>query len=221
MRTPVVVLAAAAMCTSATLTARAQDLVRIERTSPVTYRIAGSLISGVEHSVVADLNGDGELEAVVTRGCCEVELWTLTPVPAQLQTVTLPVHGILDLEAHRMRYVTAGHPDPILIREGRAVNIDPQPGFPIGMVDMDKYEESTLELQPGDRLYLFSDGVYEELNTDREQYGRKRIVSTLERNHSRSLADSLDALVQEVAAWRGDESFTDDISILAAERFEL
>ena len=58
------------------------------------------------------------------------------------------------------------------------------------------------------------------MDASREQFGDERLASVLARGCDSGLEESLDAVVQEVATWRGDEHFSDDISILAAERLE-
>ena len=79
------------------------------------------------------------------------------------------------------------------------------------------YEESVLQLEPGDRLYLHSDGVDEQMNADSEQFGRQRLAQTLAACAEMSLEESLDTVVAEITAWRSADRFTDDVSILAVE----
>ncbi len=62
-----------------------------------------------------------------------------------------------------------------------------------------------------------SDGLNEQKNADREEFGRARLVATIEEQEQRPLAESVDHLVQRVIQWRGDERLEDDVSIMAVE----
>jgi sigma-B regulation protein RsbU (phosphoserine phosphatase) len=127
------------------------------------------------------------------------------------------VYGILDTEEMRFRYVCAGHPGPIVVRKDETAHTFDAPAVPIGMLEDSEYEDSVLELQPGDRLYLHSDGLHEERNASREQLGMKGLLSTIDSNRAVSLDESLDALSQAVAEWKGDDNFSDDVTVLAVE----
>ena len=127
------------------------------------------------------------------------------------------VYGVLDTQEHRLRLTIAGHPGPIIIRPGRDAELRDLPAFPIGIVQESEYEEMVIDLEPGDRVYFHSDGINEEKKPDAEQFGRQRLGAALHELQGVSLNESLDALVQQVIAWRGDDSFSDDLSILAFE----
>ena len=83
------------------------------------------------------------------------------------------------------------------------------------MIDEADYDESTIDLQPGDRLYLHSDGLNEEVNAQDEQFGDERLLSAIADGRALSLQDTVEFLVQRVVAWRGEEHLKDDVSILA------
>ena len=87
----------------------------------------------------------------------------------------------------------------------------------IGIVQESEYEEMVIDIEPGDRVYFHSDGINEERNPDAEQFGRQRLGAALHELQGVSLNESLDALVRRIIAWRGDDCFSDDLSILAFE----
>ena len=111
-------------------------------------------------------------------------------------------------------------PGPILVRRNAPPQTLDVPGFPIGLMPEAEYDESVLRLEPGDRLYLHSDGVDEQMNADSEEFGRQRLAKTLAACAEMSLEESLDTVVAEITAWRSDDRFTDDVSILAVEMRE-
>ncbi len=127
------------------------------------------------------------------------------------------VYGIIDAQTGRFRFTSAGHPGPIVVRRGGAAELIDTSSFPIGIVDDGEYEESEVQLNPGDRLYLHSDGFNEEQNHESVEFGRDRLMQTLAANMNLPLQESIDSLVQTLITWRGDEHFTDDLSILGLE----
>jgi sigma-B regulation protein RsbU (phosphoserine phosphatase) len=126
------------------------------------------------------------------------------------------VYGILEMETGEFRYATAGHPGPIHLAAGGAITMLDEPGFPIGF-DKPAYRERLVRLEPGDRLYLYSDGVHEALSASQAAFGRERLKSQLEAARHRTLAESVEAVWQAVAKWSGEGSLRDDVSILGLE----
>ena len=83
------------------------------------------------------------------------------------------------------------------------------------MFDEAEYDESVIHLQPGDRLYLHSDGLTEEVNSQDEEFGDDRLLTAIADSQAVGLQDSVESLVQKVVAWRGEEHLRDDVSLLA------
>ncbi len=163
-------------------------------------------------SVVADA---GENPRAVDPADVASRLNALYPMASNGNHYFTMIYGLLDIHTRRLRFTVAGHPGPILARnETQPERLDIS-GFPIGMIDDADYEESMIELMPGDRLYLHSDGLTEEVNEQDEQYGDERLLSAIADGRSLSLKQSVDLLVQKVVAWRGEDHLRDDVSILA------
>ncbi len=125
------------------------------------------------------------------------------------------IYGLLDVRTHRFRFTVAGHPAPILVRQGSPPKRLDVMGFAIGMIDEAEYDESVIDLQRGDRLYLHSDGVTEEVNAQDEEFGNERLLSAIAEGQALGLQETVESLVQKVLAWRGEERLSDDLSILA------
>ena len=125
------------------------------------------------------------------------------------------IYGLLDIRTRRLRFTVAGHPAPIVVRKGshpERLDID---GFPIGMIPGAEYDESVIDLQPGDRLYLHSDGITEEVNAQNEDFGDERLLAAIADGQALGLHDTVESLVRKVVVWRGEEHLRDDVSILA------
>ncbi len=126
-------------------------------------------------------------------------------------------YGILDLETKRFRFVCAGHPGPLLVRRDGTAKSLSVPSFPIGMFPKAAYEEMAIDLVPGDRLYMYSDGVTEQTNASGVEFGEERLRAAVIQRQELPLEASLDALIGDLTAWNGSSHFGDDLSIAALE----
>ena len=91
------------------------------------------------------------------------------------------VYGAYDGASGRFRYVVAGHPAPILVpAAGPPVPLDGK-GLPIGMFEESIYQEETVTLEPGDRLYFYTDGVIEATDAAQVELGSARLMAELDR----------------------------------------
>ena len=88
--------------------------------------------------------------------------------------------------------------------------------LPIGFLPDNQYKEQTVQLQPGDRLYLYSDGINEAMNKADEQFGHDRLIKTFKSLYGTPLKSSIESTIQKVHQWSGDK-VKDDMSILAIE----
>ena len=87
--------------------------------------------------------------------------------------------GYLDLSSGVVHVANAGHNPPVLIRDGKAEYIVLKPGLMLAGMDGMVYREQTLQLQKGDILYLYTDGVTEAMDADENQYGEDRLLKLL------------------------------------------
>ena len=137
--------------------------------------------------------------------------------PGAVQYFTF-LYGILNTHSGHFRYVSAGHPGPLQVHgDGKSI-LHPQEGFAIGWFPDSTYQESVIELRPGDRLYLYSDGILEAMNSEDELFGPERLVEGLEERRTLTLQGSVEGLVERGRQWSGEAGFADDVSILALER---
>jgi hypothetical protein len=81
----------------------------------------------------------------------------------------------------------------------------------------DAFEERSVRLGPGDRLYLYSDGVPEAMGPAGKQFGDARLLETIGQSRSEPLQASVATLLGEIGRWHGSQTFQDDISILTVE----
>ena len=87
--------------------------------------------------------------------------------------------GYLDLKTGVVHVANAGHNPPVLIRDGKAEYVVFKPNFVLAGMDGMRYKDYTLQLQKGDILYLYTDGVTEAMNEDHRLYGEDRLIQLL------------------------------------------
>jgi PAS domain S-box-containing protein len=128
------------------------------------------------------------------------------------------VYGVVDISARELVYTAAGQPGPLRVpRSGETVQLE-STGHPIGLLPEPELAERRVALEPGDRLFLFSDGIAETSGADGEtEFGRERLASTLGGTREQALETSLEGLLKALRDWNSDAPFTDDVSILGVE----
>ena len=125
---------------------------------------------------------------------------------------------VLDTNTGRLRVASAGHPPPVLLRDGGTVEIPDVGGFPIAMLDDAVYEDAAVQLHPGDRLCLFSDGILEQPDGGIvEQFGRKRLLHSLCSRGQTPAERVVSEVIDDLAAWAGTRGFEDDVSLVIVE----
>jgi phosphoserine phosphatase RsbU/P len=133
----------------------------------------------------------------------------------QMMFVTL-VCGALDLRTGELRYSNAGHLPPLLLRpSGPAVWVELPKGAVLGVADDPVYTTKTIQLEPMDTLLFFTDGVNEAMNPAKQFYGDARLREFADAKPGRSPKELVEGLVSSVQQFAGDETQSDDITVLA------
>lgn len=176
------------------------------------------MLSGTSRqSILFDAAGAAEEAKPVSP--CRVaeklnELFPFDPRTAQFFTL---LYGLVDTEQRTLRYVSAGHLPPIRVpRQGEPVQL-PSEGLPIGLFPDSAWEDRTEQLEGGDRVYLYTDGLVEAENPHGVEFGVDRLSELLASFRDLPLAVGLDRVLHEVDAWTGPQPLVDDASILAFE----
>jgi sigma-B regulation protein RsbU (phosphoserine phosphatase) len=169
-----------------------------------TWSVLRSLAGRAPHAA-RDESDPGRVLAAVNRELCKAN------EKSMFCSVFL---ARLDLRTGALDYANAGHLPPYRLGAGGVELIDSKPALPVGAMPDTAYAASSLTLQPGDGLFVYSDGITEAADANGVQFGEVRLVeslSELARAHGRRL---LRTVRDRVHAHCGDAAQTDDIAAL-------
>jgi len=121
--------------------------------------------------------------------------------------------GILD-EKGSLEYINAGHPSPFLIRKGIAEDVFNEGSYPVGLVPEAEYTAVCLNLEPGDTIVLFSDGVTEAMDPAEQLFGVQRLREVLNGQAQTPLEDLQQTVLQAVENFARGASQADDLTLL-------
>lgn len=138
--------------------------------------------------------------------------------PSAPQFFTM-IYGVLHLPSAEFRYVSAGHLSPIHFPRSQVPGIREAGGIPAGLFPAATYQEHSLILSPGDRVYLCTDGVFEAEDPSGRELGVPGLIEILSRNRDLPLNEVLTSVMQSVEEISAPAGLLDDASILAIERF--
>ena len=127
------------------------------------------------------------------------------------------VCAILEPERHRLRYASAGHQAPILLRDGKTQGLE-LGGLPLAVLPKIDYPLRWVELAPGDALILYTDGVTDALNTDGDLFGIERLEAAARRHSAQSARQLLDAILEAAQEFAAGRSQSDDTTVLILRR---
>ena len=126
---------------------------------------------------------------------------------------------IIDLTSGEVKYANAGHNPPILVRaSGEAQMLEGGGGPVLGILPPAVYFEQCEQLQAGDMLVLYSDGVTEANNPDYDEYGEERLIEVLKQHRTEPAADIVEAVTKSLAEFTSGAPQADDITLAVARR---
>jgi len=127
------------------------------------------------------------------------------------------VYGVLNIETLEFRYVLAGHPQLVHAPRVQPPRLLEASGMAIGWVSDLECDEQSVQLAPGDRLWMYSDGVPEAMDAEQNQFGNRQLLEVVELGHAQPLDEGVALLMNSVERWGRNGSLKDDVSILGME----
>ena len=129
--------------------------------------------------------------------------------------------GVLEISTGQFVYVNAGHNPPLLKRAGGQFEwLKSRPGFVLAGMEGIRYRENTLQLEPGDELYLYTDGVTEATNSSQELFGEERLQAALNEEPDLPVHKLLPKIKGCIDAFVGEAEQFDDITMLGLHYME-
>ena len=123
--------------------------------------------------------------------------------------------GVLDLKTGHLAYCNAGHNAPLVIdHNGNVSAISVEPNLPLGLFSGFPYKGQETKIEKGTMLYLFTDGVNEAENNEKEQFSDERLVSILEANAGAEPKEIVNVTFAEVERHADGANQSDDITVM-------
>jgi sigma-B regulation protein RsbU (phosphoserine phosphatase) len=173
--------------------------------------VAMAIIRSLTHTVLPTARSPAEALTEMNRA-----LWSHLPTE-QYATMFL---GEWDSETRLLRYSTAGHFSPMVVRasDGTCSILPECQGYPLKLIGSEiAYQLREQRLEPGDRLAMFTDGVVECFNEWRQQFGLKRLAETLEKHAKAPLNEMGAAVVEDLMRFSGAPDWDDDVTLVLVE----
>jgi sigma-B regulation protein RsbU (phosphoserine phosphatase) len=124
-------------------------------------------------------------------------------------------YAILDLKNKTMEYVNAGHNNPVLfIRKTETMECLNAKGIALGAIDTIELEEKQIDLESGDVIIFYTDGVTEAMNDKEEFFGQKRLYKLIRSYYNLSAEDIVNKIKEEVISFSQNQSQFDDITLM-------
>ena len=126
--------------------------------------------------------------------------------------------GVVDLKKNEIIFINSGHEKPYIISKGKVNKLEGNSNFVIGEIDNFKYQVEKAKFNDGDILFMFTDGLNESINNNKEEFGYNRIEELLSININCSLKKLISTINDKHDEFIQDEEQFDDITIVALKR---
>jgi len=122
------------------------------------------------------------------------------------------LYVVYDADHHRLKIARAGHPPPMIYRSAEKKAIEYKCGgvFPMGVDPYEQVPVTEAELQPGDRILMYTDGITERFSIDAETYGEERLLRQLEGGGNPRPEELLTAIMKDVDNFANGRPADDD-----------
>ncbi|MGI8741584.1 MAG: SpoIIE family protein phosphatase [Bryobacteraceae bacterium] len=215
-----------------------QGWFRAAGSSIASHQVGGDyfdvkqLSPGVWVTVVADVSGKGVSSAMLA--CLLQGAFLLaSDDPVEIAGMMSRINRFLNERTQGEKYATvfyctlnaggllhwanAAHPRPYLVRAGAGLTNLDTTGLPLGMLDSGEYAVRQIQLKPGDKIVIYSDGLSEAENADGEFFDKKGLTETIRIHAALGSAALLQELTHAVEEFTENGILTDDITIVVLE----
>jgi sigma-B regulation protein RsbU (phosphoserine phosphatase) len=120
----------------------------------------------------------------------------------------------VDLESRTLEVANAGLTMPVFCRAGKILDVKVE-GVPLGLLEDVEYETALVRLEPGDVVVFCSDGITDNLNPGREEFGRERLLELVQENYELAPTELVELIFEHVNAWAHGRAAFDDQTVVA------
>ena len=124
----------------------------------------------------------------------------------------------LDAVTGDLTFINAGHNPPLIARADGSLELLQSGGLPLGLMSFAEYETGTAHLDPGDVLFIYSDGVSEANNLNEDEFGMDRLKQVISTNVGRSASAIRDRVESALSDFTGTAEPNDDITLVIVKR---
>lgn len=214
------------------------DVAGLEIASYVSpsFHVAGDYLDVVQLTdgqvllAIADVTGKG-VPAALLMANIQACLRLVSPMDITIEEATARINqviydntdldrfitffwGFYDPGTRVLTYINAGHEPPFqLTTKGELIKLETG-GLLLGVFGESAYERGSTTLSPGDLVVMYTDGLTEAMDPEKNQFGVERIKPAMEKNRDRSAHEVLDALLDEVEAFTKGAEQSDDLTLL-------
>jgi sigma-B regulation protein RsbU (phosphoserine phosphatase) len=184
--------------------------------------IAAALVMATLHSLVRSqlsllAQSHGEADVLLSTARLVGEVNRQLHITTSSNKFATLFFGSYDEGSGAFIYSNAGHLPPFLIRGSQASRLDVH-GLVVGAFPQAAYSSSILQLQSGDLVVAFTDGITEPENAYGDEFGEQRLSEILVREAHRPAAEIIDAVMSEIDLWTGSPALQDDRTMLVLRR---
>ncbi len=128
--------------------------------------------------------------------------------------------GIMEVSTGKITAVNAGHEKPMIMRKGGNFEyLRDKHGIMLASFSTAKYKEYEIQINPGDKLFLYTDGLLEATNGANELYGEERALVSLNQHKNENLSQMLNNIHKDVNVFVGDALQFDDLTMMVLEYY--
>ena len=185
----------------------------------VRAALVTAIIRGLMEEFKPVAGEPGHFLTEMNRHLCQILKQTVTPLFASA------FYGVVDLARGELRYASAGHPSPLLLGGGAAVESlaipDGKHAGVMGIMEQSYYGTHTQQLQAGDRLMVFTDGLYEVEGAAQSYYDMERLIEDVRSRTDAPTGRLFDDLMAGIRAFAVNQSFEDDVCLVGLDIVRL
>jgi sigma-B regulation protein RsbU (phosphoserine phosphatase) len=191
----------------------AGDAVVVALSDIVGHGVRAAMYAGMLQSVLnAARRRSSEPRAVLNELVDGIEFF-------EMESYASLVYGRFESDG-RLHYFNAGHPPPLCLRSsGKVESLETTALILTPMLPQKAAEIAEVTLEPGERLVMFSDGMYEVLDDRDREWGLEGLTAALRSTAEASPSETLDAIMERLLEHAGGRPLADDATVVLVERF--